>query len=128
MTQPQTNQAEAGNQGAQRRPSNHMLTILVDLSHPAFRDRGPTAQLRIVEVLRGCIRAAALGSEATLIEDGEGRAVGAYTIVGDDSGEGRAAFAAVVQGVRAFQNGEDGRRVQETTAAAEPETVLVRED
>lgn len=101
-------------------PANHILTILVDLSHPAFADRGINAQLRLVEVLRGCVRAAVVGSEATLIIGGNEQPVGAYVIAPDDGGEGKQAFQELVNHIRELQVERPEQTVREPGAPATP--------
>jgi hypothetical protein len=99
--------------------SNHILTILVDLSHPAFADRGIIAQLGLIEVLKSCAEAVAVGSEATLIETGKGRvAIATYNIINDDDGQGKAAFDAVVEQNRKMLAFQRAAREQQETASA----------
>jgi hypothetical protein len=101
---------------------NFMLTILVDLSHPAFADRvvGGSAQLNLLNVLGGALEAVLVGSEATLAQDREGRAVMTFNIVADETGEGKSAFDAVAEGTRKLQALERARAEQQEGRQAAP--------
>lgn len=103
-------------------PARHMLTVMVDLSHPMFEDRNRASQGNLVHVLSGCVEAAVVGSDATLICDNTGRPVGVYFIGPDPTGHGKAAFdeaaqiiarAQQVQGVR----GSDQARADQPAEA-----------
>lgn len=107
------------NQINQPKPG-HMLTILVDLSHEAFADRGVQASANIIHVLKGCAEAAVVGSEATLVFDLKDNALASYTIVKDTDGGGKQAFDSIVQNVLGLQARERARQEQQEVAPQAP--------
>lgn len=87
----------------QKPRANHILTILVDLSHPAFASGDASAQYNLITTLAGLAEAVLVGSEATIATDVTGRALGSFNIIQDRDGEGKRAFDQVVDMNRKLQ-------------------------
>lgn len=96
------------NQTEETKPTPHMLTVLVDLSHPQFASRGLMARIALHEVLAGLARTALQGADATIVQDDKGKTVAVYSINPDPQSEGMAAFTMLVKNVL----GEDSGYVQ----------------
>lgn len=69
-----------------------ILTVLVDMSHENFKERGLKARVALYEVLSGLAHAALRGADATLVQDEKGVTMGIYLLTPDEAGEGRQAF------------------------------------
>lgn len=83
----------------------HLLTVILDLSHESFAGRGVEARVALHSIFVGLARTALQGADATLVQDGNGKALGVYMIGTDKSGEGRAAFDAAVKIISDEANG-----------------------
>lgn len=83
-----TDQADQTSQA----PVPFMLTIMVDMKHEFFADRGFRARVALAQVLQGLADAALRGCDATLAQDTKGKTVAVYMIAPDETGEGRQAF------------------------------------
>jgi hypothetical protein len=105
----QTNTTEQTNS----KPVPYMLSVLVDMSHEQFAGRGIGARVALHEVLAGLARTAALrGSDATVVQDANGKTLAVYMIAPDPSGEGKLAFE---MAEKAILGGEGYREVAQET-------------
>lgn len=86
-------------------PDTHMLTILVDLSHPIFQNGARQAKLTLIEILRGCAEGVVIGAEATVIGTKADCSdpVGVFLIARDEGGESKAALGRAISEVQKLQ-------------------------
>lgn len=99
MTTIQSNDVKETQNAQAGKRSNHILTILVDLSHEAFADRGVGAAINILEVLSGLSADLVRGKGASVATDGNGTPVGVLIIARDEDGQGKQAFETTVDAV-----------------------------
>lgn len=85
----------------QKSKAAHIMTVLVDLSHPSFAGGGMQARVNLIEVLKGVAKGIMVGAEATIIggtADGTDP-VGVFVISEDTDGTGKVALRRVVESV-----------------------------
>jgi hypothetical protein len=106
-------------------PAPHVLTIMVDLSHPQFKDHGAVAVEAIIRIMEGCAQAAATGSQSMLITDNEHTPVAVYAITPDEDSAGKKVLLLIAEKIAedlerdALSDAHERARRQRTETAEE---------